>query len=88
MILRFVFGWWPAKLCAMLQLAGTLGYGLLGALLTGQILSAISTDGRLTVIVGVIVAGVIALVVCVVGMRVFQVYERLVAPHRCILLDR
>jgi purine-cytosine permease-like protein len=78
-ILRFVFGWWPAKFCAILQLIGTLGYGLLTALTTGQILSAVS-DGKMSVIVGVIVAAVIVLVVCIVGMKIFHVWERHVYP--------
>lgn len=87
-ILRFVFGWWPAKLCACLQLIGTLGYGLLAALITGQILSAVSTDGKMSVVVGVIIAGIVVMVVCVVGMRVFHVYERSVSRvSRCRLCD-
>ncbi|CCX31836.1 Similar to Purine-cytosine permease fcyB; acc. no. C8V329 [Pyronema omphalodes CBS 100304] len=75
-VLRFVFGWYPAKLCAVLQLIGTLGYGLLDALVTGQILSAVSPHGSMTVVVGVIVAAVIVIIVCGVGMKVFHVYER------------
>jgi purine-cytosine permease-like protein len=78
-ILRFVFGWWPAKFCAILQLIGTLGYGLLGSLTTGQILSAV-TDGTMSVVVGVIVAALIVLLVCIVGMKVFHVYERHAIP--------
>ncbi|KAA8900922.1 nucleoside transporter family [Sphaerosporella brunnea] len=74
-LLRFVFGWWPAKFCAILQLIGTLGYGLLTALITGQILSAVA-DGRMTVIVGIIITSVVVLLVCIVGMKVFHVYER------------
>lgn len=60
----------------MLQLIGTLGYGLLDALVTGQILSAVSPHGSMTVVVGVIVAAVIVIIVCGVGMKVFHVYER------------
>jgi purine-cytosine permease-like protein len=78
-ILRFVFGWWPAKICAVLQLIGDLGYGLLSALITGQILSAVSKNGSMTVVVGVIVGAIITLIVCVVGMRVFHLYERYIA---------
>jgi hypothetical protein len=76
-ILRYVFGWWPAKLCAILQLIGNLGYGMLTALSCGQILSAVS-DGRMTVIVGVIIAAVIVFLVCIIGMKVFHIYERFV----------
>ncbi|KAF8252540.1 putative nucleoside transporter [Wilcoxina mikolae CBS 423.85] len=75
-ILRFVFGWWPAKICAVLQLIANLGYALLSALICGQTLSAVSKNGSMTVVVGVIIAAIIALIVCVVGMRVFHVYER------------
>lgn len=60
----------------MLQLIGTLGYGLLDALVTGQILSAVSPHGSMTVVVGVIVAAVIVIFVCGVGMKVFHIYEK------------
>lgn len=75
-ILRFVFGWWPAKICAILQLVGMLGYGLINSLIIGQILSAVSPGGRMTVVVGVVIAGIVTFLVCVFGMRVFHVYER------------
>lgn len=79
-ILRFVFGWWPAKICAIFQLIGTLGYGLIDALIIGQILSAVSPNGSMTVVVGVIIAGIVTVLVCVVGMRVFHIYERYGCP--------
>lgn len=72
---RYTMGYWLSKLCAVLQLCGTLGFGLIDVLVCGQILSAVNGEG-MTVIVGVVVASVITLFVCVVGMRVFQVYER------------
>lgn len=68
-------GWWPTKLCVLLNLVIMLGYGLVDALMAGQILSAVNGSG-MTVIVGVVIAGIIVLAVCCLGIRVFHIYER------------
>jgi purine-cytosine permease-like protein len=52
-----------------------LGYGMIDCLVGGQILSAVA-DGKLTVIVGIIIIAVISWVIVVFGMSVFQTYQR------------
>ncbi|CAK7221831.1 Vitamin B6 transporter [Sporothrix curviconia] len=72
---RYTMGWWPNKICVLLNLVIELGYGLVDALLAGQILSAVN-GGGMSVIVGVIIATVIVLAVCLLGIRMFHLYER------------
>jgi purine-cytosine permease-like protein len=68
-------GWWPSRLCAALNIVIMLGYGIIDILAAGQIMSTVN-GGGMSVIVGVIIAAVISLVVCLVGIRFFHSYER------------
>lgn len=68
-------GWWPSRICVLLNIVIMLGYGLVDTLIAGQILSAVNGQG-LTVIVGVIIAAIISLVICLFGMKLFHQYER------------
>lgn len=68
-------GYYPSKICCLLNLVIMLGYGMIDCVIGGQILSAVS-GGRMTVIVGIIIVAIVTLVVAVFGMRIFQIYER------------
>lgn len=79
-------GWWPNKICVLLNLVIVLGYGLIDALMAGQILSAVN-GGGMSVIVGVIIAAIIVLVICMFGIDVFHTYERYAwIPQVAVLL--
>ena len=45
-------GWWPSKLIVLLNLIVLLGYSLIDCVVAGQILSAVSPNGSLSVVVG------------------------------------
>ena len=49
---RYTMGWWPGKLVVLLNLIVLLGYALIDCVVAGQILSAVSPDGSMSVIVG------------------------------------
>ena len=68
-------GYWPSKICALLNIVIMLGYGMIDCLVGGQILSAVA-DGKMTVIVGIIIVAIITLIVVVFGMSIFHIYER------------
>lgn len=68
-------GWWPSKLCVLLNLAITLGYGLVDTVVAGQILSAVKGKG-MTVVVGIIVSAVITWCVSTFGICWFHTFER------------
>ncbi len=45
-------GWWPSKLVVILNLIQMIGYCLINCVVCGQILSAVSPKGSLSVAVG------------------------------------
>lgn len=52
---RYVMGWWPSKLIVILNIIISLGYSLIDLVIAGQILSAVSVHGSLSVVVGQLV---------------------------------
>jgi len=74
-VARYFMGYYPSKLCCLLNIVIMLGYGVIDLIVGGQILSAVA-DGRLSVIVGIIIVALISLVVATFGMSVFHLYER------------
>jgi len=71
-------GWWPVKLCVLLNLVILLGYSMIGAVVAGQMLSAVSPNNSLTVEVGIIIAAVLTFLVTTFGIKIFHHYERYV----------
>lgn len=49
---RYTMGWWPSKLVVLLNIILLLGYALIDCVVAGQILSAVSPDGSMSVVVG------------------------------------
>ncbi|KAJ6104086.1 hypothetical protein N7523_010406 [Penicillium sp. IBT 18751x] len=74
-IIRYTMGWWPSRICVLLNLVIMLGWGLVDVLIAGQILTAINGNG-MTEIVGVVIASVLSLLVVVFGISVFHTFER------------
>ncbi|KAL6820089.1 permease for cytosine/purines, uracil, thiamine, allantoin domain-containing protein [Trichoderma sp. SZMC 28015] len=72
---RYFMGYWPSKICTILNIVIMLGYGMIDCLVGGQILSAVA-DGHLTVIVGIIIIAIISWIIVLFGMSIFQTYER------------
>lgn len=73
---RYTFGWWPSKLIVILNLIVLLGYSLIDLVVAGQILSAVSSHGSLSVVVGIIIVAVITWVVTTFGIKIFHSYMR------------
>ena len=73
---RFVMGWWPAKLIVILNIIVLLGYSLIDTVIAGQILSAVSPNGSLSVVVGIIITAIITWVVTTFGYKFVHHYER------------
>ena len=73
---RYTFGWWPSKLIVLLNLIILLGYSLIDLVVAGQILSAVSVNGNLSVVVGIIVVAVIGWVISTFGIQIFHTYMR------------
>lgn len=69
-------GWWPSKFIVVLNIIVLLGYSLIDCVVGGQILSAVSPNGSMSVVVGIIVVAVITWAVTTFGISVFHYYER------------
>ena len=74
-VARFFMGYWPSKICCLLNIVIMVGYGMIDCIIGGQILSAVS-GGSLTIIVGIVIVALISWVVAVFGMAIFHTYER------------
>lgn len=74
-VLRYFFGWWPAKIPTFLNIVLMVGYCTIDGILGGQILSAVS-EGTMSITVGIIVVNVVCWTVVLFGMKPFQQYER------------
>ena len=72
-------GWWPVKICVLLNLVVLIGYSMIDAVVAGQILSAVSPNGSLTVEVGIVITAVVTWLVTTFGIKVFHHYERFAA---------
>ncbi|KAF1818577.1 uncharacterized protein K489DRAFT_327411 [Dissoconium aciculare CBS 342.82] len=83
---RYVTGWWPSKLIVVLALIVFLGYLLIDAVIGGQILSAVSPNDSLSVIVGIVIVCVLSWVVSTCGYAFFHTYERYAWLPQLIIL--
>ena len=73
---RYTFGWWPSKLIVLLNLVVLLGYAMIGLVVAGQILSAVSSNGHLSVVVGIIINAVISCDITTFGISIYHMYMR------------
>lgn len=74
-IARYSMGYWPSKLCVLLNIVIEVGYGVVDCLVAGLILSAVS-GYKMTVIVGIVVSAIISWVVATFGIKWFHSFER------------
>lgn len=73
---RYTFGWWPSKLIVLLYLIVSLGYSMIDLVVAGQILNAVSGNGSLSVVVGIIIVAIIGWIVTTFGIDIFHIYMR------------
>ncbi|KAL4925578.1 purine-cytosine permease family protein [Aspergillus undulatus] len=73
---RYTMGWWPSKLIVILNLIQMIGYCLINCVVCGQILSAVSPNGSLSVAVGIVIIAVISWIIATFGIGGFHYYER------------
>ncbi|KAF7170649.1 hypothetical protein CNMCM5623_003000 [Aspergillus felis] len=72
---RYFMGYYPNKVCCLLNVLTNLGYGMINAMVGGQILSKLS-GGSVSVIVGIIIVALGSGIMATFGMRIFHIYER------------
>ncbi|KKY16823.1 putative vitamin b6 [Phaeomoniella chlamydospora] len=75
---RFTMGWWATKVCVLLALVVILGYGMVDAVTTGLIFSAVSG--------GSVIFGLIVWAITAFGIKYLKYYERYAfVPQVCAL---
>ena len=72
---RYSFGWWPNKVIAALNTIVQIGWASVSCITGGLALTAVS-DGHLSLVVGIIILAVVAMLISFVGLRAILVYER------------
>jgi purine-cytosine permease-like protein len=72
---RYFMGYYPSKICTLLNIVLMVGYCTIDCIIGGQVLSAVS-GGTMTIAVGVVVVAIVVLVIAVFGLKVFNEYER------------
>lgn len=72
---RFSFGWWPNKVIAVLNCIQQLGWAAVSCITGGLALTAVS-DGRVSLVLGIVILAVVAWFISVVGLNAILVYER------------
>lgn len=83
---RYTMGWYPAKLVVLLNIIIVLGYALVNAVVAGQIISAVSSTGNLSVVVGIVVVAVLTWLITTFGYSVFHLYERYASLPQLIVV--
>lgn len=74
-ISRYSFGWWPSKLIAALNVVSQVGWSAVGCITGGLALSAVS-DGKVSLVLGVVIIAVGALTISFIGLRAIMTYEK------------
>lgn len=74
-ICRYAMGWWPAKIIAVLNVVEQVGWSSVGSITGGLALSAVS-DGRINLVLGVVIVAVVGLVFSFIGLRAVLTYEK------------
>ncbi|KAF9890270.1 hypothetical protein FE257_006184 [Aspergillus nanangensis] len=74
-VARYFMGYYPSMICVVLNVLTNLGYGMINAMVGGQLLSKVS-GGNVSVVLGIVIVSLASLVVATLGMRIFHVYER------------
>jgi len=72
---RYSFGWWPAKFIAILNFLNQLGWAMVNTIAGANILYDVG-QGKLPLSVAVLIIGLLAIFVGLIGYRFVHIYER------------
>ncbi|KAL8634143.1 hypothetical protein Q9189_000062 [Teloschistes chrysophthalmus] len=72
---RYVMGYWPSKLICVLNQIQQIGFGILGCIISGQIISAVN-GGGLTIAVGRVISALCIGLIATFGIAILHTYER------------
>lgn len=72
---RYAFGWWPNKLIAALNTIVQIGWAAVACITGGLALTAVA-DGGISLVVGIVILAVVAMLISFVGLKAILIYER------------
>ncbi|KAI3339812.1 permease for cytosine/purines, uracil, thiamine, allantoin-domain-containing protein [Ustulina deusta] len=72
---RYSFGWWPNKIIAALNATVQIGWAAVGCITGGLALTAVA-DGHLSLVVGIVILAIVALLISLIGLKAILIYER------------
>lgn len=76
-ISRFLFGWWFAKFIALLNVLTLIGWAIVSSVFGGQLLSALTPNGSMSVVIGILICFLVTLIVCLFGVPYVSMFDRL-----------
>lgn len=68
-------GYWPSKIICLLNVVNQVGWGIIGAIIAGQMFSAVNGKG-LSVAVGCAIGALCIGMVATFGIAILHTYER------------
>ena len=72
---RYSFGFWGAKLCAIINILINVGFAVVAVVFAGQLLSAVS-DYKMTIDVGCIIVCAVSAVITLAGFGLIHTFEK------------
>ncbi|KAI0977061.1 permease for cytosine/purines, uracil, thiamine, allantoin-domain-containing protein [Xylaria arbuscula] len=72
---RYSFGWWPNKIIAALNVTVQIGWAAVACITGGLALTAVA-DGHLSLVVGIVILAIVAMLISFVGLKAILIYER------------
>lgn len=72
---RYSFGWYPNKIIAFLNTVVQIGWSAVACITGGLALTAVA-DGHVSLILGIVILAVVAMLVSFVGLKAILIYER------------
>lgn len=72
---RYVFGWWPAKVLAILNIVNQIGWGIVSAITSGEILYDVA-DGKMPLAISILVVCIVGLLFGLLGYRALHIFDR------------
>ncbi|KAI1190352.1 permease for cytosine/purines, uracil, thiamine, allantoin-domain-containing protein [Nemania serpens] len=72
---RYSFGWWPNKIIAALNVVVQIGWAAVACITGGLALTA-AADGHLSLVVGIVILAIVAMLISFVGLKAILIYER------------
>lgn len=72
---RYSFGWYPNKIIAFLNAIVQIGWAAVACITGGLALTAVA-DGHVSLVVGIVILAVVAMLVSFIGLKAILIYER------------